>query len=108
MTPKAVRCSRGARWRQWRPVRQRLPAQVLVSVLGGLGIVAVLVVIDPPVAALVAITAVLAAAVPRLLRRLHVVALSRLQQASEVAYEFGECGHLWAGRGDRRGRFLRA
>src|SRR5690606_32742171 len=51
--------------------------QVLVSVLGGLGIaavlaglgiVAVLALIDPPVALLVAVTAVLAAAVPRLLR----------------------------------------
>ncbi|MFI6373336.1 ABC transporter ATP-binding protein [Streptomyces sp. NPDC050546] len=42
--------------------------QVLVSVIGGLGIVAVLAVIDPPVAALVAATAIFAAVVPRLLR----------------------------------------
>ncbi|MGW6732446.1 ABC transporter ATP-binding protein [Streptomyces sp. NPDC055013] len=42
--------------------------QVLVTVLGGLGIVAVLALIDPPVALLVAVTAVLAATVPRLLR----------------------------------------
>ncbi|MGI5438635.1 ABC transporter ATP-binding protein [Streptomyces shenzhenensis] len=42
--------------------------QVLVSVLGGLGIVAVLAVIDPQVAALVAVTALLAASAPRLLR----------------------------------------
>ncbi|WP_215449689.1 ABC transporter ATP-binding protein/permease [Streptomyces sp. ATCC 21386] len=42
--------------------------QVLVSVLGALGILAVLAVIDPPVAVLVAVTAVLAAATPRLLR----------------------------------------
>ncbi|MEV4187672.1 ABC transporter ATP-binding protein, partial [Streptosporangium canum] len=43
--------------------------QVLVSVLGGAGIVAVLVWIDPAVAGLVAVTAMLAAAAPRLMRR---------------------------------------
>ncbi|MGW0451330.1 ABC transporter ATP-binding protein, partial [Streptosporangium sandarakinum] len=43
--------------------------QVLISVLGGLGIVAVIAWIDPAVAALVAVTAVLAAAAPRLMRR---------------------------------------
>ncbi|MBB6550418.1 ABC transporter ATP-binding protein [Nonomuraea rubra] len=43
--------------------------QVLISVLGGVGIVAVLAWIDPAVAVLVAVTAVLAAAAPRLMRR---------------------------------------
>jgi len=42
--------------------------QVVVSVLGAIGILAVLAVVDPPVAVLVAITAILAAATPRLMR----------------------------------------
>ncbi|MFF0598910.1 ABC transporter ATP-binding protein [Streptomyces antibioticus] len=43
--------------------------QVLVSVLGALGILTVLAVVDPGVAVLVAVTAVLAAAAPRLVFR---------------------------------------
>jgi ATP-binding cassette subfamily C protein CydD len=43
--------------------------QVLISVLGGLGIAAVLAWIDPAVAVLVAVAALLAAVVPRLMRR---------------------------------------
>lgn len=51
--------------------------QVLVSVLGGVGIVAVLAWIDPAVAVLVAVTAVLAAAAPRLMRRRMLTGLTR-------------------------------
>ncbi|WP_283135288.1 ABC transporter ATP-binding protein [Rhizohabitans arisaemae] len=43
--------------------------QVLVSVLGGAGLIGVLIVIDPAVAGVVTVAAVLAAAAPRLMRR---------------------------------------